>query len=100
MRALSPNVYVEEGMLASPSVGARFPSQVDASIPSPRLTAPTQAIPSLLLAFVLQRFQMDSMQAHCLAGFILLDRRYPILLRRVPDSASRFDIKLTSMLIS
>src|SRR5260370_34305336 len=87
-------------MLASPSVGARSPSQVEAGIPSPRLTAPTQAIPRLLLAFVLQRFQIDSMQAHCLVGCIILDRRYPILLRVVPCRSSSFFNRLASSLFS
>ena len=100
MRALSPNVYVEEGMLASPSVGERFPGQGDTSIPSPRLTAPTRAIPRLLLAFVSQRLQTDSMQAHCLVGCIILDRRYPILLRVVPCRASSFVNRLAGSLFS
>src|SRR5258708_38773554 len=87
-------------MFESPPGGARFPTQVDASIPSPGLPAPTQAIPRLLLAFVLQRFQMDSMQAHCLVGCIILDRRYPILLRVVPCRASSFVNRLASSLFS
>src|SRR5258708_16148759 len=97
---LSPKFCIEGGLLASPGVGARSPAKVEESTPPPRLAAPTRAIPRLLLAFVSQRLQTDSMQAHCLVGCIILDRRYPILLRVVPCRASSFVNRLAGSLFS